>query len=893
MSIRRPVLLLALAMASVVTAASSEATIHPQNPKHGPVRGLHQLQMQVENSQEEMPSPAKKTNAHTASPLFLLDSSPAKNGLRKMGMDMAKYSNLLQTVRKANGNTFTVENFLEHGAQPFVLSAYEVFAENAKILQQNADGSETVVPRPEMVHLHGSIAGESSSFVVMHLCPTGSFGLIERSSGRMSIESDLSGHSVLLDAAAVQEDDLTAKEIFAAQQEYAEPDELQVPASDPKLHNAIIDHVSGDEEADEEAVEAARAALAVATSHRVGSPTILLDAPPTKRAPKAKLLSASNNNYEINMAIDCDQACVARLNQYAPGSGQGTDAATYLTALIAGTAVVYRRDLGRDLKITHMKLWATASPFDSGTNSLNQYRSYYTSNDAPSVNYDVAHLMTGIQEGGVAYLNTVCTTSGYNVGVSSLRGQWQGTTSGSSAYIWDLEVTAHELGHNFGSGHSHDYSPPIDECVSCRAGYSEAQCQTGGNYVGPVSRSDPRCVKGTIMSYCHLCGGMENINMHFHPRAITRIQEVLNSNCGVVTGTNAGGGGGVPATASPTNPPTVPLPTNAPTVAAPTIQGTCTPRGSVAQCGECQTGDQCAAGFCCPYMKKCVASSSTGCYYPIANCRPMCYDSAAAAGTCSCQNSDWPNNWAGPTCTTAPPTDAPTPAPPTPAPPTDTPTSAPEPEPTDAPTDAPTTTTDRRSSSVPTDTPTDAPTDAPINVTQSVEIYPRINDWDDSHREAFRKAIVDLLRSLTPPVIVNPSDITFNEVRTTGGVTTGSGELLSAAAVVAEPTSTSTSACLLDPTLCPTTVNYNIKFPADTDTNTVTTGLDSAAAGTGSSTNTLTSHLAQHGIPASSTNVAASAAVATQAPTMSGASANSMSRVAMIASIMCSIVAWL
>ena len=47
------------------------------------------------------------------------------------------------------------------------------------------------------------------------------------------------------------------------------------------------------------------------------------------------------------------------------------------------------------------------------------------------------------------------------------------------------------------------------------------------------------------------------------------------------------------------------------------------------------SGDQCAAGFCCPYMKKCVASSSTGCYGPIANCQPMCYDSAAAAGTAS------------------------------------------------------------------------------------------------------------------------------------------------------------------------------------------------------------------------------------------------------------------
>ena len=53
--------------------------------------------------------------------------------------------------------------------------------------------------------------------------------------------------------------------------------------------------------------------------------------------------------------------------------------------------------------------------------------------------YDVAHLMTGIQEGGVAYVGTVCTTSGYNVGVSSLRGQWQGTTSGTIAYTLVLE----------------------------------------------------------------------------------------------------------------------------------------------------------------------------------------------------------------------------------------------------------------------------------------------------------------------------------------------------------------------------------------------------------------------------------------------------------------------
>jgi hypothetical protein len=40
----------------------------------------------------------------------------------------------------------------------------------------------------------------------------------------------------------------------------------------------------------------------------------------------------------------------------------------------------------------------------------------------------------------------------------------------------------------------------------------------------------------------------------------------------------------------------------------------CVQKGSVGQCGQCQSSDQCRSGsFCCPHMKKCVPSSSTGC----------------------------------------------------------------------------------------------------------------------------------------------------------------------------------------------------------------------------------------------------------------------------------------
>ena len=61
----------------------------------------------------------------------------------------------------------------------------------------------------------------------------------------------------------------------------------------------------------------------------------------------------------------------------------------------------------------------------------------------------------------------------------------------------------HEIGHNFGSGHTHDdYSPLIDTCgTSCPAGLPPGL---------PLAKST------TIMSYCHLCnGGFTNLAYSF------------------------------------------------------------------------------------------------------------------------------------------------------------------------------------------------------------------------------------------------------------------------------------------------------------------------------------------------------------------------------------------
>ncbi|MCS6808140.1 MAG: M12 family metallo-peptidase [Bacteroidota bacterium] len=70
-------------------------------------------------------------------------------------------------------------------------------------------------------------------------------------------------------------------------------------------------------------------------------------------------------------------------------------------------------------------------------------------------------------------------------------------------YSYEVQVVAHELGHNFGSPHTHSCLWPggaIDSCAESEDGVC-------------FKNSRPRI--GTIMSYCNSRGG--SIEMRFHP----------------------------------------------------------------------------------------------------------------------------------------------------------------------------------------------------------------------------------------------------------------------------------------------------------------------------------------------------------------------------------------
>jgi hypothetical protein len=137
---------------------------------------------------------------------------------------------------------------------------------------------------------------------------------------------------------------------------------------------------------------------------------------------------------------------------------------------------------------------------------------------------NTVHMLSGKSGGGgIAYLNQMCGGQ-YAYGVSSsLNGEFPTPIHDADWGNWDLVVVAHELGHNFRSPHTHCYSPPVDTCYN-----GDSSCWTGAT----------TCTPGTIMSYCHLCGGMDNLNLTFGPTVSNYIQTGLQACIATVSVSN-------------------------------------------------------------------------------------------------------------------------------------------------------------------------------------------------------------------------------------------------------------------------------------------------------------------------------------------------------------------
>jgi hypothetical protein len=216
----------------------------------------------------------------------------------------------------------------------------------------------------------------------------------------------------------------------------------------------------------------------------------------------------SQTRLECTLAVDCDYEL------YADKFGSSAASCTaYMMTLYAVASAVYERDINVSIKLGFFNIWTVANdPYTATTteDQISQFRGYWWANHT-DVPRHLAHLASGrYLGGGYAYFNGVC-----NVNAGYAVYQLDGIYSYPSvATTWDAMVTTHETGHNFGSSHTHScvwqdqgLAPPgalLDSCYT-----AEGTCYSGPTGIIPPDR-------GTIMSYCHVVGGINAIRLEFH-----------------------------------------------------------------------------------------------------------------------------------------------------------------------------------------------------------------------------------------------------------------------------------------------------------------------------------------------------------------------------------------
>ena len=327
------------------------------------------------------------------------------------------------------------------------LQPIKVFDNESKIEIVGPRGSR-IVKAPQMTLLSGSVSGDPGSDAFLAFTPAGVEGWVFTNGVRFHISD---GHGQELSVHRLQNQKGMAIEDFCA------CDEIPQPFFKPA-------EPQGDDMG--------------------GVAGGISDGPPCQR---------------VRLAIETDE----ELRSLFGGDNDATIG--YIATLVSAANHIYTRDLNSRLVISYLRLWDTADPWTQGStgDQLYEFRDYWEANEQ-LVPRDLAHFLSGRGlGGGVAWLGVVCNTDyGYALS-ANLAGSFPYPVEHNSGQNWDLMVFTHELGHNFGAPHTHDLSPPVDNCAG-------GDCSVTPN--------------GTIMSYCHTCpGGLENVRMEFCPENINTI----------------------------------------------------------------------------------------------------------------------------------------------------------------------------------------------------------------------------------------------------------------------------------------------------------------------------------------------------------------------------------
>lgn len=224
--------------------------------------------------------------------------------------------------------------------------------------------------------------------------------------------------------------------------------------------------------------------------------------------------------YTVEISVETDFELYSKF-------GNANSTADYVGDLFGAISAIYYRDIGTTLKVNYLAIYSspgdpwTATSSDAALCELGTF----WHNNRPPAQYprDSAFFLSGKNvNSGIAWVGILCAGDffvpgcGWGGAYGVLLGVDGIFSLTNPSFFWDIAGTAHEIGHNFNSPHTHCYndlpvagSPPVDQCFSgdCK-GSTCIPCYQGATSV-PAGG-------GTIMSYCQLKpGGFGNVNLSF------------------------------------------------------------------------------------------------------------------------------------------------------------------------------------------------------------------------------------------------------------------------------------------------------------------------------------------------------------------------------------------
>lgn len=227
---------------------------------------------------------------------------------------------------------------------------------------------------------------------------------------------------------------------------------------------------------------------------------------------------------EAIVAVDTDNEFLAS----ALFNNDSTLASEWIADMFNAMNLVFERDLGVTLvqgetilRIGNNDPWLIGgSPASQA--QLNEFGNWWQQNQS-GIERTFALLLSGKSSSpnsasGIAWLDGYCENQSIGGGYSINQVFTNPAISVSNA----SKLVAHELGHNFGSPHTHCYTPEIDQCFNAESGCFSGPpvCPTAGN--------------GTLMSYCNFgppaganCG---QTDYEFAPRVVDLITTLVAEN---------------------------------------------------------------------------------------------------------------------------------------------------------------------------------------------------------------------------------------------------------------------------------------------------------------------------------------------------------------------------